>query len=58
MLMILCKHGCDDDDGKYADYDCDDTALINSMGALPSRQTGVSIPSFEGRNLPLIINNA
>ena len=39
MLMILCKHGCDEDNGKNANYDCDDTVLINSMGALPSRQS-------------------
>ena len=65
ILMILCKHGCDDDGGNYANYDCDDTVLINSMGALPSRQSykriraeelhGVRISKWKLENLVTII---
>ena len=65
MLMILCKHGCDEDNGKNANYDCDDTVLINSTGALPPRQSykriraeelhGVRISKWKLENLVTII---
>ena len=64
--MISCKHGCDDADGKYPNYDCDDTVLINSMGAsLPPRQSykriradelhGVRISKWKLENFVTII---